>query len=158
MRNRFTHPLNTLDPGRVHVRRSSNSIGDALFAELRTRDISNTTHLWHSTDAPGRRRMIKNNETPTEVLFAEFMETREHPAMTWRQIKTALSGNEDTLTEGISDPQLTKLLQKVARQPFRMRINGRPESPWVFDLEIMNDQEAIKRSVLAAGFTKAPGS
>ena len=127
----------------------------ALYHGLRARDL--TGFNWQrSMKTESRTEMISNNRTETEELFFQFLEEPPFPAMTFTQIKRALTGlsEKDYMDVDVDEGQLLKLLQHHAWHSGRMSFGGRNGAvrrAWVFDQKLKTDTKAIRESVEACG-------
>ncbi len=124
----------------------------ALFHKLKKRELKDFD-FQYAMNTPAKAAMIENNQTDTEYLLHELMESPDcPPALLFCQIAEELryrAGNP--IDDVIDEKQLPKLLQKCAvptarRMSFFGR-KGKQGRVWVLNKAIRDNTDAIRESV-----------
>jgi len=100
-----------------------------------------------SMDTAARQRMIDYGRNHSEAAFFELLANPPREIMTHAEVVEALekSGDGDLMDEGISEKQITKLLQEECTRYSRRRINGKRVYPWNLNPKNNHSDAEIKR-------------
>ncbi len=104
----------------------------ALYFELLERDIS--AFDWqHSSDTPGRARMVDSTRTPTETAFLDYLRAAGKAAVLYAnvsdQVQNFMEG--DAFDEAVDTRQILKLLQHHCTHSQPIKFEGKSVRPWL---------------------------